>query len=134
MYEVIWEDGSHSLANYADDDEMKSAVLAHHGRALKGEQAGPAGGAAGRIVKVFKYDSDPAESDDTLSKDVAKAELNALIDEAADENGVLDLGILPNLVSALRTSQVNSGPHESNYKAESTAEFSIEDLEGGDSK
>jgi hypothetical protein len=130
VYEVIWEDGSHSLANYADDDEMKSAVLAHHNRAKSGESGGPAGGPAGRIVKVFKYTDDPAESDDTMSADVAKAELDAAIDAAADENGVIVLGDLLNIVAAIRSSQVSSAPHESNYKAEAVEEFAIESLEG----
>jgi len=131
MYEVIWEDGSHSLANYEDDEVMKATVLGHHNRAKDGEAGGPAGQPAGRIVKVLKYDSDPADSMDALSVDEAKAALSDAIDAAADENGVLDLAVLPNLVSALRTSQVSSGPHESNYKMEAVEEFSIDDLEGG---
>jgi hypothetical protein len=131
IYEVIWEDGSHSLANYENDDEMKSAVGAHHNRAVKGESGGPAGGPAGRIVKILKYDSDPAESSDALSADEAKAAISDAIDDAADENGVLDLSRLHNIVSSLRSSQVSSGPHESNYKKEAQEEFAMADLEGG---
>jgi hypothetical protein len=132
IYEVIWEDGSHSLANYEDDDEMKSAVLGHHNRAKAGESGGPAGGPAGRITKVLRYASDPAESEDALSSDVAKAELGAAIDSAADENGVLALSELHAIVGAIRSSQVESGPHDSNYKMEAEAEYAIEALEGGE--
>lgn len=130
-YEIIWENGEHSLACYDSEEEMLLAVKAQHDRAKAGEDGGPAGNAATRVAKVFEYESDPAEVEDSLSKDVAKTELNAMIDEAADENGVVFLPDLLGIVDNLRSSMVSSGPHESNYKAESVKEFSVEDVEGG---
>ena len=131
VYEIIWESGEHSLAQYADDDEMKSAVLAHHDRAKNGEPGGPAGVPAQRAFKVLKYDSDPGEISETLSADEVKAQLDAAVDEAADENGVLHLPVLHAIVGNIRSATVASDPHDSNYKAEESASFAIEDLEGG---
>jgi len=128
-YEIIWESGEHSLANYDNDEQMETAVLAQHNRAKNGEQGGPAGSMAVRAVKVFKYDSDPGEISDALSADEVKAQLSAAVDEAADENGVIHLPVLHAIVANVRSSTVQSGPHDSNYKMKESKEFAIADLE-----
>jgi hypothetical protein len=129
-YEIIWESGEHSLASYDSDEEMISAVKAQHERAKNGEPGGPAGTPASRVAKVLKYDKDPADVEDTLSADVAKAELGGMVDEAADENGVVNLPDLLFIVDNLRSSMVASGPHESNYKAKESKKFEVEAFEG----
>lgn len=129
VYEIIWESGEHSLASYDSDDEMLSAVAEQHERAKNGLPAGPAGNPATRVVKVLKYDKDPADVEDSLSADVAKAELDAMVDEVADENGVVHLPNLLFIVDRLRSSMVASGPHESNYKAKESKEFAVETVE-----
>jgi len=129
VYEIIWESGEHSLANYDSEEEMLSAVAAHHNRAKSGEKAGPAGGPATRVAKVFAYKSDPTATEDSLSADVLKAELAAAVDDIADENGVVALGDLFGAVQKLRSSTVASGPHESNYKVKEDKTFTIADIE-----
>ncbi len=131
VYEIIWENGEHSLANYEDDAEMESAVLAHHEKAKQGLEGGPAGQTAQRAVKVFKYESDPGEISDSLSADEVKAQLNEAIEALSDENGVLYLPDLVGIVANVRSATVQSGPHDSNYKAEEIKEFSVEKMEGG---
>jgi hypothetical protein len=132
-YEIIWESGEHSLANYDSDEEMTQAVLAQHTRATEGEAGGPAEGTlANRVVKVFKYDSDPAEATDGYTTDLAKAMLGEQIDAVADENGVVGVSELHAALANALSSTVQSAPHESNYKAESVEEFSLADLEGAE--
>ena len=129
VYEIIWESGEHSLANYEDDDEMTRAVIAQHDRAKNGELGGPAGGPASRAAKVFKYKSDPAEISDSLSADEVKAQLSEAVDTLADENGVTYLPDLVGIVANIRSATVQSGPHDSNYKMDSDKEFGIDALE-----
>jgi hypothetical protein len=78
---------------------------------------------------VFAYKQDPTASEDALSADVAKSELNAAVDEIADENGVVALGDLLGVVSRLRSSMVAGGPHDSNYKAKEDKTFTVDDIE-----
>jgi hypothetical protein len=129
VYEIIWESGEHSLANYADDDEMTLAVLAQHDRAKNGEKGGPAGAVATRAVKVFKYATDPGEISDSLSADEVKAQLSEAVDALADENGVTYLPDLVGIVANVRSATVQSAPHDSNYKMEAEKEFPIATLE-----
>lgn len=128
IYEIIWETGDHSLANYDSDEEMLLAVSGQHNRARNGVEGGPAGQPALRAVKVLKYESDPSEGTDALSLDVAKSELNALLDEFA-EDGVVSLDRLPELARRARSSMVPTPAHESNYKAKEVAVFSVDDIE-----
>lgn len=122
-YELIYEDGSFSLANYADDDEALSAAGAHHERATKGEPAllSDTDGRvrASRIVKVIRYEESPGElvESQLLPEDQVKSELESLLAEAT-KNGVTDLRELSARIRDLSNPLVASEPHESNYKAD----------------
>lgn len=103
-YEVIYEDGSHSVASYENDEEALSAVQEHHDRAKDGgaAQEGSSRPAA-RVAKVFAYDEHPGTY-------VGKIDKKALKGDSAEA-----------LLSEMREMEspvVSSGPHESNYKAE----------------
>lgn len=102
-YEVIYEDGSHSVACYDDDEEALAAVEAHHARAVAGESAMEGvDRPAGRVVKLFAYDEHPAD----YRGDIDVSKLSGTAEE---------------MILQMRESEspvVNSGPHESNYKAE----------------
>lgn len=101
-YEIITESGTNMVGCYDSDDEMMSAVKAHHERAKKGQVGGPSGHAAERIVRVEKYDNHPGEVTAGMSADVAKKELATLVDEYS-EGGVVDVEAL-----ALAARRLNS--------------------------
>jgi hypothetical protein len=62
-YEVIYETGAHSIAQYDSDEEAISAITEQHNRAKNGMLGGPAGTThpAERIVRVLKYHRHPVE-------------------------------------------------------------------------
>ena len=123
QYETIFEDGSHSVANYDSDEEAVSAAQAHHERATKG---GPAllsdidgRVKATRIVKMYKYDSPPGDllENQVLPQDQVQSELKTLL-ESATKDGLTDLRVLAAEIRDLSNPLVVSDVHESNYKAE----------------
>ncbi len=130
QYEIVYEDGSHSIAEYADDDEALSAVTAHHERATKGEPAllsDPDGRVkATRIVKVFKYDAPPGDllEAQLLPEDQVTKELEGLLKEST-KSGITDLRELAARIRDLANPFIESGPHESNYKAKETEEVAL---------
>lgn len=74
-YELVYETGNHSVAYYEDDEEMLSAVSAHHARAVAGERGNSLGtsnetGApipglpAERIKVVYQYKKHPGDTGD----------------------------------------------------------------------
>lgn len=103
FYEITFETGRSSVAFYESDDEAKSAVKAHHDRAIKGEPGGPIGAPAERIAKVRVYSNHPNEFNpaNAMSKDVVAKEIKALVDALADENGVVAIDQLAVEVRAL---------------------------------
>ena len=121
-YEIIYEDGSYSVAQYDSDEEALSAAKAHHTRATEGGPAlesAPDLGRAVRIVKVIKYENDPGSihEDQTLSEDVAEKELETALANAT-KDGVTDLRVLAANIRDIANPLVQSDPHESNYKAD----------------
>ena len=104
FYEITYETGRVSVAEYATEDEAKSALAEQHRRATNGEPGGPVAthpaGLAGepnwaaeRIAKVRVYDKHPNEynPDQTMSAEVLKKALDDMIDSGKDENGVVAL-------------------------------------------
>lgn len=96
LYEVIYENGDHSIADYPDDEAALAACQLHHERATRGEKAllsdtNPNTPRAVRIVGVERYPDgvDPAG-------------------HAKDGVG-----------SAKEPAVLLTAPHESNYAAES---------------
>jgi hypothetical protein len=103
FYEVTYETGRMSVAQYEDDAEAQRALGEHHQRAMSGQSGGPLGQPAERIAKVRVYDKHPNEynPDQTMSKDVLKKEVTALMDALADENGVVSIDQLTLAVRGL---------------------------------
>lgn len=125
FYEVIYETGNHSMASYDTDDEAREALEEQHRRAQEGEKGGPTGHAAERIVKVLKYDSHPASLNE--SQALPASEVIAAFNKCVSEKAVGDLVSVPEIAASLReltSPVVESGPHESNFKAEESAELS----------
>lgn len=130
QYEIVYEDGSHSVANYKDDEEALSAVQTHHNRATKGEPAllsDPEQRVkATRIVKVFAYDNPPGDllEAQMLPADEVEAQLKELL-KISTENDVVHVPTLAAHVRDLTNPFVDSAPHESNYKAEEAREVAL---------
>ena len=96
FYEIVYETGRMSVAEYADDAEAQSAIKNHHDRAVSGQIGGPVGQPAERIAAVYVYDKHPNEFNpaQTASADVVKKEVAALVDSMKDENGVVAVDLL----------------------------------------
>lgn len=124
FYEVIYETGAHSIMFVEDENEALEALTVHHERATNGEVGGPSGHTAERIKRVLVYDEHPGsygESQAVPTKDVHTA-----FSAALDKHAVGDLVSVPQLTAELRditNPLVESGPHESNYKAPETSEL-----------
>lgn len=126
-YEVIYETGNHSIMNCESDDEALEGIRAHHLRAVNGEEGGPTGHPAERIVKVLKYQEHPATHGE--SQMVPIGDLKKQLDEIMSNVGVGDLVSVPEVTAALRQTTsplVESAPHESNYKMEETGSLNSE--------
>lgn len=134
FYEMIFETGSKSVIEAESDEAALSAAKAHHERAIKGEpgrgssteradlapddQRFVADYPAERVVKLIKYDQHPASlfEDQTMSADVAKSELNAILKKMGS---VVNLMELAAEVRELANPLVNdAGKQDSMYKME----------------
>lgn len=134
FYEIAYETGRMSVAEYADDAEAKSAIKAHHDRAIKGEPGGPIGQPAERIAAVYVYPEHPNSFNDaqTMSADVLEKEVGALIKSLKDENGVVALDILAVEVRGLsHPMQPKSEPFGSVYRAKETKKMKLDFLSEG---
>jgi hypothetical protein len=130
-YEVIFENGEHSVISGDDDAQALSGIAEQHRRATAGEAGGPAGIQAVRVKRVLKYDEHPGALYE--SQAVPTEIVQNWFKDAVAQNQVGDLVSVPQLVAALRNgvdSMVASGPHESNYKAKETGEIKSEKWEG----
>lgn len=133
FYEVTFETGRNSLCNYEDDEEAARAIGEQHRRALNGEPGGPIGGPAERIAKVRVYKNHPNEYNPamTMSADVLKKEVSALIDALADENGVAPIDRVSAEVRALAHPLVSSkeSSFDSEYLMKEDRELKLDFLE-----
>lgn len=93
FYEIVYETGNNSVAFYEGDDEAKRGIGEQHRRALNGESAGPLGGPAERVAKVFVYSNHPNEfnPNQTASSDVVEKEVASLVKAMKDDNGVISI-------------------------------------------
>lgn len=115
FYEVIYEDGTHSIMQSDDEAKAIGAVREQHRRATAGERSlasDPASPPATRIVRLLAYDKHPG----TLYEDqlINPADAQAALDSLA----VGDLVSVPELVQSLRNLTnplMDSDPHESNF-------------------
>ena len=126
-YELIFEDGSHSVACYDSDEEAVSAAEAHHARAMEGGrslESEPNSPPAIRVAKMLKYEDHP--QDLTQSQALPVGEVKKSFDAALKELSQGDLVSIPELTAVVRdmtNPMVVSGAHESNYKAEELEEL-----------
>lgn len=135
FYEVVFETGSNSVAEYADDAEALAANEVQHDRAKSGLPGGPTGHSAERVVAILKYDKHPAEfgADQAWSADVATKTTAELIKGLADENGVvskteLAAAILNTSEAIVRLEDRKQG--ESLYKMKEKASLDLPFAEG----
>jgi|SRR6187549_2592922 len=126
FYELIFESGAHSVACYDSEEEMLLAVGAQHLRATKGEDGGPAGNNAERIVKVLEYANHPGDGFANQSSDVVKKELESAMKEL-DDGGTVDIMALSEAVKEIGNPTVaEPGRHDSMFKAKEDKEFTDE--------
>jgi hypothetical protein len=131
-YEVIYETGEVSVANYADDAEAMKALTEQNLRATTGRDAGPQGGPASRIAKVFIYDEHPGSlnEDGGLSADVLTSDLKDLVKQYTDKNGVVNVMVFAEAVAGLVHPMVpgDINPHDTRFKMESSGELDLSTL------
>ena len=144
-YEVVFEDGSHSIAFYEDDAEADAALAAHHERAKNGQSAKAESTArndvnfpdpdrpAVRIVKALKYDHHPADygvGQTQTASDVKKAVADAVT--AHETDGSVAIHEVAAVVRDMNTPLVSevSHPHDSHFKMEETGEAELTFLKG----
>lgn len=126
FYEVIYETGSKSVAEYKDDETAISAVKAQHEKATTGQPGGPTGHPAERVVRVLAYDTHPGDLGEgmTMSKDVAKKELDAIMKDQGEVVNVMDLAAR---VRDLANPHVlDAGVHDSQYKMDEARELKLD--------
>lgn len=123
-YEVVYEDGSVSIADYASEADAVEAIEAQNERAKDGQPNGPQGGNATRVAKVFKYDNHPGDygTNDGLAVDEVKAAINDML-QGID---VVNVQQLAQNISALNhPMKPDAGVHESKYKQEPVGELEL---------
>jgi hypothetical protein len=91
FYEILFETGSKSVIFAESDEEAARGLAEQHTRAKSGLPGGPGGHPAERISNVLVYDRHPADygQEQSFSKDVALKTVTELINDLADENGVV---------------------------------------------
>jgi len=122
-YEIIYENGEVSVANYDTDEDALAAVTEQHNRAKAGGLNGPQGGPASRVVKVLVYSSHPGDygTEGGMSTD----EVNAGIKDLLKGVDVVNVQNLAAAVSALNHPMVTpESPHDSRFKMDSERELS----------
>ena len=132
FYEVIYETGEVSVADYPDDVAALGALKEQNDRAKQGYAAGPQGGAASRISKVLKYNDHPGSlnEDGCLSAEVLTASLPDLIKQYTDKNGVVNVLAFGEGVSSLVYPMVTPDtPHGSRFKMAEDSELDLSSFE-----
>ena len=133
FYEITYETGRVSVASYEDDAEAQRALSEHHTRAVEGLSGGPLGQPAERVAKVRVYDKHPDgwNVDQTMTTDVAKKELERLLDEGKDENGVINTSQLAIRVQDLAHPMVDErkSSFDSMFKMKEKKELSLSFLD-----
>ena len=123
-FELIYETGNHSVAEYADENEAVAACNAHTARAMAGETGGPTGHPAERVSRCLMYEAHPADymSDMSASKD----EVLALVKSLADKNGVVSFPALIAELNEQMHCMVNErAAHDSSFKMPELKELTL---------
>lgn len=134
--EIVYETGRMSVGEYANEDELKSALKAHYDRAVAGEPGGPVGQPAERIAAVYVYSQHPDDFNQaqTMSTDVLNSELSALVKKSANKDGVVAIDQLVLGVRGLSHPMVDEDARtkafDSFYKAKEDKKLNLSFLEG----
>lgn len=133
-YEIVYETGEMSVANYDNEAQALSALAEQQRRAVNGLEAGPQGGPANRIARVFEYAAHPGSlnEDGGLSADVLNSELKDLVKEYTDKNGVVNVLVFAEAVAGL-VHPMTAGevsPHDSKFKMTEARELDLTEMKG----
>jgi hypothetical protein len=123
-YEIVYETGRVSVAEYGSDEEALAAAGEHDKRAREGAQAGPQGGPAERVAKIYKYARHPNEynPEQTVSAEVATKEIGSLVEALKDSNGVVSIDQLALEVRGLSHPMTEKEhAHDSQFKMKEEA-------------
>src|SRR3954471_16183583 len=122
FYEVVYETGEHSVAQYESDEEAASAIKAQHDRAVSGQSGGPDGTQwpATRIKRVLVYDFHPTDfgaAQEVLVTDLQQAVQQAIT--ANEKDGTVQVHQVAAAVRDLSSPIVSerASPFDSSYKA-----------------
>lgn len=132
--EVVYETGASSVMQVADKEEALAAMAEQHRRAKSGLLNGPQGGQAERVAQAFIYDRHPGDFNvgGTLSVDELKETLPTMVDDLADDNGVVAVGVFAENVRALTHPMVmEREPHDSMFRMEHTDVITTSEVESG---
>lgn len=136
FYEIVYETGNVSVAEYKDDAEALEGAGAQDQKAREGGQAGPQGGPAERVAKIYKYAEHPDNynTEQTASADVLQKEVSELVKALADKNGVVSIDQLVLAVRGLTHPMIDKEhPHDSQFKMKEDAVLTLDDA-GKDAK
>jgi hypothetical protein len=138
--EIIYEDGSHSIASYEKESDLITAVKIQHERAVNGEpihnsfEAHERPLVAVRVKRVLSYDRHPADFlpvRPALSADEMKSRFAAALKAVSDEDSVVDFYALVDHMTPQNMVQkpeygdeATKMRHESNYHMPEAKEFS----------
>lgn len=129
-YEVVYETGNVSVMAAESDEAALAAAAEHDRRAREGGQAGPQGGPAERIAKLYKYDTHPNEYNpaQTASADVLQKEVSELVKGLADSNGVVNIDVLSQEIRGLsHPMTTKEHPHDSQFKMKEVGVLTLEE-------
>lgn len=133
-YEVIYENGTSSIAEYENDEEALTATKAHHERAKAGKPAIESAPEvpASRVVKVLKYDKHPGTygQEQIVSVDVAKMQLEEAIKATAKDGVVSPHEVYSHMVEQNYPLHKDPEAHGSKYKMQEETELSLPWSEG----
>jgi len=125
FYEIVYEDGTVSVADYPSDDAATAAVMEQHNRAKAGVKNGPQEASATRVAKVFVYPTHPG--DYGAGGGLAADEVLASVKDLLKGRDAIDVQSLAVSVSALNHPMVNEAEaHESKFKMEADRELKLE--------
>lgn len=124
FYEIVYEDGTVSVADYASEEDATGAILEQHRRAKEGGKNGPQEGVATRVAKVYVYSQHPGDygTEGGLSVDEVKAAIDAVLTGV----DVVNVQQLAQYVSSLNhPMKPDAGAHESKFKMEHDKELEL---------
>ena len=125
-YEIVYEDGTVSVADYPSDEAATSAIMEQHNRAKSGQKNGPQEANATRIAKVFVYTNHPG--DYGAGGGLAADEVLASVKDLLKGRDAVDVQGLAMSVSALNHPMLTGdvGAHDSKFRQDSERELKLE--------